>query len=245
MPLQNNMETSFYIFGAFTLGILHALSPGHGKAIVGAYLVGSKGRIIDAVLLGIIVTLTHTGGVILLGIAAVVASAYIMPEKVQQAASLISGILIFIVGGWLLYKRIIHAYQQRHNLNHNHNHSHEHHHNHHTNNSSHAAPSLSMLLALGISGGIVPCPEALIVLLMAIGSGKILSGLLYVFIFSFGLASVLIAIGIILVRAGNLMQGFFKEKRTNKAARLISIASALIITLLGVYLIAQAGRKFF
>ncbi|MBI5180176.1 MAG: sulfite exporter TauE/SafE family protein [Nitrospirae bacterium] len=234
MPLQNNMDTSFYIFGAFTLGILHALSPGHGKAIVGAYLVGSKGRIIDAVLLGIIVTLTHTGGIILLGIAAVVASAYIMPEKVQQAASLISGILIFIVGGWLLYKRSNHAYQ------HKHNHRHRHEHNH-----PYASPSLGMLLALGVSGGIVPCPEALVVLLMAIGSGKILSGLTYVFIFSFGLASVLIAIGIILVKAGSLMQGFFKEGKTSKMARLLSIASAMIITLLGVYLIAQTGRKFF
>ncbi|MBI5043481.1 MAG: high frequency lysogenization protein HflD [Nitrospirae bacterium] len=214
------MDTSFYIFGAFTLGILHALSPGHGKAIVGAYLVGSKGRIIDAVLLGIIVTLTHTGGVILLGIAAVIASAYIIPEKVQQASSLISGILIFIVGGWLLYRQ-----------------------NHHSNNSSPAAPSLNMLLALGISGGIVPCPEALVVLLMAIGSGKILSGLIYVFIFSFGLASVLIVIGIILVKAGILVQGFLKEGRTNQMARVLSIVSAIIITLLGVYLIVQTGRN--
>lgn len=234
MPLQNNMDTSFYIFGAFTLGILHALSPGHGKAIVGAYLVGSKGRIIDAVLLGIIVTLTHTGGVILLGIAAVVASAYIMPEKVQQAASLISGILIFIVGGWLLYKRISHANQHKHNHRHHHEHNHP----------SAVSPSLGMLLALGVSGGIVPCPEALVVLLMAIGSGKILSGIVYVFIFSLGLASVLIAIGVILVKAGSFMQGFFKEGKTNKMARLLSIASALIITLLGIYLIAQTGRKF-
>ncbi|MEK6655845.1 MAG: sulfite exporter TauE/SafE family protein [Nitrospirota bacterium] len=101
-----------------------------------------------------------------------------------------------------------------------------------------------MLLALGVSGGIVPCPEALVVLLMAIGSGKILSGLIYVFIFSLGLASVLIAIGVILVKAGSFMQGFFKEGKTNKMARLLSIASALIITLLGIYLIAQTGRKF-
>ena len=95
------MESSLYLFGAFTLGILHALAPGHGKTIVGAYLVGSRGRIIDAILLGTIVTITHTGGVILLGIIAVIASAYIVPERIQQIASLVSGILIVAVGGWL------------------------------------------------------------------------------------------------------------------------------------------------
>jgi ABC-type nickel/cobalt efflux system permease component RcnA len=242
------MDTSFYyIFGAFTLGILHALSPGHGKTIVGAYLVGSRGRIIDAILLGIIVTITHTGGVILLGIIAVIASAYIVPERVQQIASLVSGILILTVGGWLLYKRMLHIYQHKHN--------HNHHHHHpialpNGNNpplppfsKENPAPTLGILLALGISGGIVPCPEALVVLLMAIGSGKILMGLLYVFIFSIGLASVLIAIGIILVKAGNLMQGIVKEGMTDKMARSLSLLSALIITILGVYLIIQAGSK--
>ena len=116
------MESSLYLFGAFTLGILHALAPGHGKTIVGAYLVGSRGRIIDAILLGTIVTITHTGGVILLGIIAVIASAYIVPERIQQIASLVSGILIVAVGGWLLYKRILHIHQHKHNHFHSHNH---------------------------------------------------------------------------------------------------------------------------
>ncbi len=231
------MESSLYLFGAFTLGILHAMAPGHGKTIVGAYLVGSRGRIIDAILLGTIVTITHTGGVILLGIIAVIASAYIVPERIQQIASLVSGILIVAVGGWLLYKRILHIHQHKHNHSHNHHHVESPH-----DKKGDVAPTLGMLLALGISGGIVPCPEALVVLLMAIGSGKILMGLLYVFIFSFGLASVLIAIGIILVKAGNLMQGIVKENWTDKMARSLSLFSALLITILGIYLIIQAGK---
>lgn len=232
------MESSLYLLGAFTLGILHALSPGHGKTIVGAYLIGSKGRIIDAILLGIIVTITHTGGVILLGIIAVIASAYIVPERVQQIASLVSGILIAAVGGWLLYKRILHIHQ------HKHNHSHSHHHVESPHDKKGAvAPTLGMLLALGISGGIVPCPEALVVLLMAIASGKILMGLLYVFIFSIGLASILIAIGIILVKAGNLMHGIVKEGMAGKMAGSLSLLSALIISILGIYLIIQAGVR--
>ena len=105
---------------SFGLGALHALEPGHGKTVVGAYLIGSKGRVSDAVLLGIVVTLTHSGSVILLVIASTVAAAYFVPETVQKVLEVVSGLLVLGVGVWMLIVRRAAA----------HDHGHAHHHGH-------------------------------------------------------------------------------------------------------------------
>ena len=90
---------------SFVLGGLHALTPGHGKAVVAAYLVGSKGRVIDAVFLGVVVTFTHTFSVIALGIIMLVAESYLVPEDIVPWLSLFSGILIAGIGAWLLTQK--------------------------------------------------------------------------------------------------------------------------------------------
>ena len=117
---------------SFVLGGLHALTPGHGKAIVAAYLVGSKGRVIDAVFLGIVVTFTHTFSVIALGIVMLVAGSF-APDDVVPWLSLFSGILIVGIGAWLLTKNMKQYYSggaRSHDHGHDHDHDHDHDHGH-------------------------------------------------------------------------------------------------------------------
>ncbi len=237
---------------SFVLGGLHALTPGHGKAIVAAYLVGSKGRVIDAVFLGLVVTFTHTFSVITLGAVMLVAQEF-APEDIVPWLSLFSGILIVGIGAWLLAKNMRQyytgrAHSQRHGHSHapDHNHSHDHdHHDGHTHTHggrthSHAPSERTGfwgLLSLGISGGIVPCVDALIGLLFAISLNKLVWGLIILSAFSLGLAAVLVAIGILMVMAKPLIERFTGE---GVWLQRLPIISAAVVILLGVVLVFKA-----
>jgi len=176
---------------AFALGALHALSPGHGKTVVASFLVGARGTPRHAVFLGAVVTFTHTIGVFLLGLVVLFLSNTIVPERIYPWIGFISGLTILGVGLNLFRQRLGHL-------------SHEH----GTHGHTHEIPpeiTLRNLLALGFSGGIVPCPSALVVLLSAIALHRVGTGLLFILAFSLGLASVLVAIGILVVRASRLL----------------------------------------
>lgn len=246
---------------SFGLGALHALEPGHGKTVVGAYLIGSKGRISDAVLLGIVVTLTHSGSVILLGVLSTVAAAYFVPDTVRKVLEVVSGLLVVGVGGWMLRVRIRQARGTDHSHSHPHPHPHPHddshphdddtHHSHddhnhddHGHSHSHAPnlapgerPTLWQLITLGISGGIVPCPAALAVLLAAVSYGQFVRGLSLVIIFSTGMAVVLVAIGIAMVKAAGFAGRYVAESKWTK---IVPVVSAALITLVGVGLTVKA-----
>jgi nickel/cobalt transporter (NicO) family protein len=171
---------------AVMAGAGHALSPGHGKTMVAAYLVGSRGTPQHAVLLGLITTLTHTFSVFTLGILALFLSRYILPEQLYPVLSLISGLMVCGVGFWLLDRFLHSAARHDHTHSHSINHTHRH---------SSTEITLRSLVALGIAGGLVPCPSALVLLLSAIALHQTAYGLLLVCAFSFGLAIVLISIG--------------------------------------------------
>ena len=207
---------------AFGLGGLHALSPGHGKTIVAAYLVGSRGTARHAVLLGAVVTASHTVGVFLLGLVTLALSRAIVPEKLYPAIQFLSGIAIVAIGASLFVRRLARA------APHDHSHAVE---------VPESAPTASALLALGVSGGILPCPSALVVLLSAIALHRIGFGLFLIVAFSAGLASVLSGIGILVVRAGRVLARF---ERAGVWARRIPAFSALLIGLLGVAIAARA-----
>src|SRR5712692_7971887 len=170
------------------LGALHALEPGHGKTIVAAYLVGSRGTAYHAFLLGLIVTASHTAGVYALGAVTLYASRYIVPEQLYPWLGAISGLLIAALGSYLFLQRYAgheighsHGPGEHHHHHHDHAHMHadghvhvpdghehshaEHGHHHHE---IRGDVSYRQLLALGITGGIVPCPAALVVLLSAV-----------------------------------------------------------------------------
>ena len=207
---------------AFSLGALHALSPGHGKTIVAAYLVGNRGTARHALVLGAVVTFTHTIGVFALGLITLFLSRYVVPERLYPILGFVSGVLIVGIG--------INLFRQRfHLLAHNHGEGH-----------THEVPgdlSAGSLVGLGISGGIIPCPSALVVLLSAVALHRIGVGLILILAFSFGLASVLIAIGVLAVRASRLLGKLDAE---SAAVRVLPVLSAAIVTLIGIGIAIQS-----
>jgi nickel/cobalt transporter (NicO) family protein len=211
------------------LGGLHALTPGHGKTLVAAYLIGSRGTVKHAAALGGIVTFTHTASVIAVGLLALLAGEYILPDVLVPALEVCAGLLVVALGARLVWTRWKLRSGERHD-----DHHHDHHHHHHL-------PPKDVrpgdLVAMGVSGGLVPCPEALGVMLIAVGVGRIGLGLALIVAFSFGLAAVLIAIGVLLVRSKSRLDRLGKPG--SRWQRLLPLVSAVIVTLLGVGIVVN------
>lgn len=279
---------------AYVLGALHALQPGHGKTVVGAYLIGSRGTVGHAILLGLIVTFTHTFSVILLGVVTLFAFQTVVPERLIPWMGFVSGLLVSGMGLMLLFYRD-RLFGHTHSHGHGHSHGHAHAHEHAPNRlSPTAGPSLGKrpfagtvsiesarvkerqsaysdddndirpaiapldvedlgghshshmipekltlmgLISLGVSGGMVPCPDALVVLLGAISLKKLGLGLLVLLAFSTGLASVLVAIGVLMVKASHL---FAKRYPSTTTIRRITELSYLFIVMMGLFLAFEA-----
>jgi nickel/cobalt transporter (NicO) family protein len=206
---------------AFAWGALHSLSPGHGKAMVAAYLVGARGTARHAVALGATVTITHTAGVFALGVVALGLSEYVLPEDLYPWLNLVSGLLVLVVGAYVLRKNL----RRR---------KHHHHHHHH-----HHPESLSWrgILAMGTAAGLIPCPSALVVLLGAIAQGQIALGMVMIVAFSLGLATTLTVLGIAVVSAGRVLS---RLNVPNRIVTALPAVSALLIVGVGVVLTAQA-----
>jgi ABC-type nickel/cobalt efflux system permease component RcnA len=236
---------------AVGLGAFHALEPGHGKTLVAAYLVGSKGTIRHALLLGLIVTAAHTAGVYLLGGITLYASRYVVPEQLYPWLGLASGVIITLLGALLVMRhyrgKAIVAVSHRHDRHEHHPHAHVHphayghRHDHLSHGHAHGNASLRELATLGISGGIVPCPAALVVLLGAVSINRIGFGLLLIVAFSAGLAAVLIGLGLLMVYARRFMSRFGGEGEW--MTRCLPLASSVFILLVGIGLIWQASRS--
>ena len=214
---------------AFCLGAIHALSPGHGKTIVAAYLVGARGTFKHAIFLGGMVTFTHTVSVFFLGFVTLFLSQYVLPEKIYPVLGAISGLSIVWIGAVLLYKRTV---SLRGHAGHHH---HEHDHSHGPHGHSHAPEgdvTLGSLIALGASGGLVPCPSALVLLLSSVALGRVALGLTLLVSFSAGLAVVLMAIGVAVLYAKHLLPDSERTAR-HPAFRWIPVFSAAIIVCIG------------
>ncbi len=220
-------------------GALHAFTPGHGKTIVGAYLVGSRGTAKHALFLGLTTTLTHTAGVFALGLVTLFASRYILPDKLYPWLEFISGLLVAVIGVNLFVTRLHAAHwreaDQAHNHSHDHEHDHEHDHAHHSHSHLPAGKAGSPvtwrgLLALGVSGGLLPCPSALIVMLSAIALDRIGYGMVLVLAFSVGLAGVLTATGLLFLYARRWFERF---NINGPILKLVPAGSALVIAVAG------------
>lgn len=223
---------------AFGLGAMHALSPGHGKTIVAAYLVGSRGTFQHALFLGGMVTFTHTISVFFLGLTTLFLSQYVLPEKVFPVLGAISGLSIVWIGGLMLYKRarrLRHPHDHNHPHEHPHEHPHHHDHDHGPHGHSHVPEgdvTMGSLIALGASGGLVPCPSALVLLLSSIALGRVALGLLLLVAFSCGLALVLMGIGVLVLYAKHLLPDSQKTA-AHPAFRIIPVLSAAVIVCIG------------
>ena len=248
----------FATLGSFVWGAMHAMSPGHGKTIVGAYLVGSRATAQHAVFLGLTTTIAHTTVVFALGLVTLFASQYILPEHLYPWLSCLSGLMVVALGLNLfvrqigraqLLKRLPCAHSHTHE-HHSHNHDHDHKHEHHHGDSGHSHGHHShlplgadgspvtwrSLIVLGISGGLVPCPSALVVLLSSIALGRIGFGLVLVLAFSLGLAGVLTGLGLLLVRTKRL----FERLPQVRLVRVLPAVSALFTTMIGLGITTQA-----
>jgi ABC-type nickel/cobalt efflux system permease component RcnA len=239
------------MLAAFFWGAALALTPGHGKAVVAAYLIGARGTARHAGILGLTVTLIHTAGVFILGAVTLYLSRYILPEVLYPWLSVASGVLVFLIGLTLLYRHLDkmscgenagrthaeHTHSPGEHSSHHGEHSHGHHtHSHGGHTHTHPPADDSKvtwrgLVALGVSGGLVPCPAALVLLLGAVSLDGLGFGMVLVLAFSAGLAVVLTGIGLLMIYARKLFERFSFEA---KVPRLVPVASASIITLAGI-----------
>ncbi|MBL7255907.1 nickel/cobalt transporter [Paractinoplanes lichenicola] len=253
---------------AALLGVLHALTPGHGKTLMAAYLVGTGGRLRDALTLGAVVTFTHTASVIAVGLLALFASRFLLPGALVPTLEILSGALVVAVGAHMLRRRTTpHTHEpavaaqtdpHAHGPHtaaaqtepHEHGHAEQPHPAAHSEPRDHARanqPDTAAhqparvtqrgLVAMGVSGGLVPCPEALGIMVLAVGVNRTVLGLGLIACFSLGVAAVLIGLGIALVRSRRLLA------RSNRLgprwpARL-ALISALVVTALGTGLLVR------
>ena len=216
---------------AFAWGAAHALSPGHGKSMVAAYLVGSRGRPRHALALGATVTVAHTAGVFALGFVTLALSQVIVPDRLYPWLNLASGLLVIAVGLTVLRSRVRRA--RAHSHHHSPEHSHHHHHPDEINTRS--------LVALGASAGLLPCPSALVVLLAAISQHRIGLGLLLIVAFSLGLAACISALGLVVVSARSAVAGRLSAHgRGARVLTVLPVASTFAILFLGTALTVRA-----
>jgi nickel/cobalt transporter (NicO) family protein len=213
---------------AFFWGMAHALSPGHGKTIVAAYLVGQRGTPWHAAALGAIVTATHTIGVFALGLVTLALSAFIVPEQLYPWLNLISGVLVVAIGATVFRSRFRHR-----------GHTHDHH-SHASGPGPETGPSRRSLVAVGITGGLLPCPSALVVLLAAISLHRVAFGMLLIVAFSAGLALSITGIGLVAVYAKQI---FKRASFEGRLVRLLPAASALVILAAGLAMTVRALPK--
>lgn len=231
---------------AFVLGALHAFTPGHGKTVVGAYLVGSKGTVRHAFFLGATVTVTHTLSVYALLLVTLVGSRFFKAETFVQALGIISGVIILVMGLSLFVQRLRAAFAPDHDHDHNHDHEHS------PDGHSHVPPervTWRNLLSLGISGGLLPCEAALALAIGAIGINRPAFGLLLILAFSLGLAGVLTGIGIAFVYTGDFLKARSRERSAlHSVAAMLPAVSALVIAVIGGFItwqaLEQAGVRF-
>ncbi len=226
-------------------GAAHALTPGHGKALVAAYLVGTKGTPRHAVLLGGTVTIAHTAGVFAIGIVTLALSQFILPERLYPWLTLASGLLVVAVGASVLRQRLRWRRRQEHDHDHHHHgdngHPHDHHgHGHgHGHGHHHTGDELTSkgILGVGIAAGLLPCPSALVVLLSAIALHRVGLGLALIVAFSLGLAATITGIGLVAVFA---RRAFGRLSLDGPVIRALPAVSAALILVVGIAITAKA-----
>ena len=225
-------------------GAAHALTPGHGKAIVAAYMVGSRGTARHALLLGLTVTVTHTAGVFALGLVTLGLSEFIVPEDLYPWLNLVSALLVVGVGVTVLRARLrkargpAHDHHHHHHHDHDHDHAHDHHHGHHSHDHVPAPDSgLRGLIAVGVSGGLLPCPTALVVLLAAISLHRVGFGLALIVAFSLGLAAVVSGIALLAITAKSW---FSRTSFEGGIVRALPAVSAAVILVVGLAMTVRA-----
>jgi nickel/cobalt exporter len=281
-------ELLFFLVSSFWAGAAHAATPGHGKTIAAAYIVGARGKPIDAVILGIFVTLSHTSGILIMGGLAAYGVSWLRPQSLAAYLSLALGLLVVALGAWMLWtqKGLLRlamdeppdgaqwsagrpttgeasgGHQHSHvgrakghgDAVHPHHHDASHSHDAEAGWHSHGwgkahahrldlvvdqRPKLSVLLTLGLVGGLLPDPAALALLLAALSSGQVLLGLVTVAVFSLGFAATLVVVGIAAAKVGQAVLEWLGSIWMVRA----QIATTLLIFGMGIVLTIKAASE--
>ncbi|HUI93844.1 MAG TPA: sulfite exporter TauE/SafE family protein [Chitinivibrionales bacterium] len=293
-PGENPSILIIYLFLAIIIGALHALSPGHGKALIGAYIIGNRGTVADAVTLGIVTAISHTLSVLVLGVIILIAFNSVVPPRMNLYLNVASGSIIIIIGALMSRKRLMelnhaddhhgrfhdhhthshdhdeehghshdehndfehsyhhleehrhsHSENELHEFSHGHGHSHSHEHSlEHEHAHGHQHVTMESIqkkgfmtnVIMGISGGMVPCPTALVVLFLAVSVKKVALGLLLIVFFSFGLAATLTILGILFAKGSSLINKYDKSKFLPK----LPVFSSILIILIGAAIVIRA-----
>jgi ABC-type nickel/cobalt efflux system permease component RcnA len=231
------------VLAAFGLGALHGLEPGHGKALLAFTLVGARATFKQAGILAVALTLAHTVAVLLLGLALFFAAGF-ATESLFTWITLISGGAVAMIGARSLAAAIRRASQKAHSHGHADDHGHDHPHDHdHTDDHGHehaiagdAPLHFPSAVVAAMSGGIAPCPAAIVVLLTALHLHRIGYGLVLIVVFSLGLAAVLTGLGMAVVRGAAWLQ---KRSAFGRLSRLAPLFSAGVISIIGATMLAQ------
>ena len=218
--LQSQKISIFLFLTAVFLGMVHALSPGHGKTLISAFLIGNRASAKHAFLLSLITAVTHVFSVLLFGIAVYVVSPYFDVKKYFHLIQLISGLGIVLIGYWMVVRNSKAVFC------------------HHSHSHVHVALSYKELLISGITGGMVPCPSAVVILLVSIALNKLLLGLGVIVAFSFGIAATLLLVSLLAISGVRIF-----ERNFGNLEKLLLILSPAVVILVGVAFIVQSLVK--
>jgi ABC-type nickel/cobalt efflux system permease component RcnA len=240
---------------AAALGAGHALTPGHGKTLMAAYLVGTRGTARHALGLGAAVSVSHTAGILVLAAIVVAATDVLAPDVVVRWAPVVAAISILVIGGWMLAGEIRrrrrdgrqmhdHAHPRDHAHPHPHGHDHPHDHHHPHDHGSASTISWRGLFALGLAGGLIPSTSALLILLGSIAAGRPAFGLVLVVAFGLGMAAVMAGVGLALVVARDRFERIPANGGVTRAREAIPLAAGVVVLAFGAVLTAQALSAF-
>jgi nickel/cobalt exporter len=252
--LDPTLTHFYYLPYAFVLGALHALEPGHAKTLTAAYLIGIKGTKTDALILGLAIAFTHSLVVVALAVGALWFGREALTEQATHWLQVGSGVAVMALGAWLLYRRWPRTRKpspeaaQEHPHDHAHEHPHDHDHAHedpdeHPDDVAHARqhaadmpeyatrgerPTLFQILAFGAVGGMIPCPAAVTVMLLALSIGQHALGLVAVLSFGVGLAVTLVCVGLAVVAGLSRLSRSGRLAWLSRHAPLVSAAMVLL-----------------
>ena len=221
----------FYIFTALLFGILHALEPGHGKSLIATFVLSTKSsKITDAFLIGLIASITHTASVYLIGFAGLKIIQMLAPSDKEFFTSLFASIVIFAIGLWLMWDRIVDPLF---------------HHEHEHKCSAHEILSSKLkatsILLIGLTAGLVPCSGGLAVFMTATavcGFKNILNGFFYVLSFSTGLGIALTLVALSIIYGKGMIKNIL-EKSIANIEKCSGVISAILIYTLGLVLLTS------
>ncbi|WP_319508734.1 sulfite exporter TauE/SafE family protein [uncultured Methanolobus sp.] len=193
------------VISAFLLGALHALEPGHGKSIMAVFVMGTDADLKDALLLGLTIVVSHVVVVLALGVASIYLIDILDVDMTHDIMSVVGGVILISVGIWILRKFY---------------HPHE-----------HSIDTKKSVIAIGLSTGLIPCPAALAVLLFSIANNQVYNGLIYVLIFSAGLAIAITSLSVVFVKGKGFIESYVSSSKINK----LPLVSGSVIVVIGAF----------